>query len=98
TTLQMATWMMGHAQTNSVSGDRPPVPEHVPQLQVEQLDVPGDKGTLAIKKLSLSVRPGEILGIAGISGNGQRELTEALLGQRPFSAGRVLIDGQPYHA
>ncbi|MCF8979770.1 MULTISPECIES: ABC transporter ATP-binding protein [Pseudomonas syringae group] len=98
TTQQMATWMMGHAQTNSVSGDRPPVPEHAPQLQVEQLDVPGDKGTLAIKKLSLSVRPGEILGIAGISGNGQRELTEALLGQRPFSAGRVLIDGQPYHA
>lgn len=34
----------------------------------------------------------------GISGNGQRELTEALLGQRAFSAGQIAVDGQPYHA
>ncbi|RMN79714.1 ABC transporter ATP-binding protein [Pseudomonas cannabina] len=44
------------------------------------------------------MHPGEIVGIAGISGNGQRELTEALLGQRPFSAGKIAVDGQPYHA
>jgi simple sugar transport system ATP-binding protein len=98
TTQEMATWMMGHAQPRSVSVDRPPVTQRPAQLQVEGLDVPGDKGTLAVKGLSLEVRPGEIVGIAGISGNGQRELTEALLGQRPFTSGRVLISGQPYHA
>jgi simple sugar transport system ATP-binding protein len=42
--------------------------------------------------------PGEIVGIAGISGNGQRELTEALLGQRRRSAGEIRVNGRPYQA
>ncbi len=87
-TQQMAAWMMGEAQLRSVSTERPLSAASAPQLQIENLDVPGDKGTLAVKNLSLAVHPGEIVGIAGISGNGQRELTEALLGQRPFSAGK----------
>ncbi|QDV99556.1 ATP-binding cassette domain-containing protein [Pseudomonas sp. KBS0707] len=98
TTQQMAAWMMGEAQVRSVSNDRPVMATRTPQLQVEGLGVPGDKGTLAVKNLSLAVHPGEIVGVAGISGNGQRELTEALLGQRPFSAGQISVDGQPYHA
>ncbi|WP_183130730.1 ABC transporter ATP-binding protein [Pseudomonas coronafaciens] len=98
TTRQMAAWMMGEAEVRGVSNERPEMPSRTPQLQVERLDVPGDKGTLAVKNLSLAVHPGEIVGIAGISGNGQRELTEALLGQRPFSAGEIAVDGQPYHA
>ncbi|MCI3944117.1 ABC transporter ATP-binding protein [Pseudomonas syringae] len=98
TTQQMAAWMMGKAQVCGVSTDRPVSAPGAPQLQVERLDVPGDKGTLAVKNLSLAVYPGEIVGIAGISGNGQRELTEALLGQRSFSAGQIRVDGQPYHA
>ena len=98
TSQEMATWMMGHAQTGSVGSERPTLPVQAPQLQIVGLDVPGDRGTLAVKGMNLAVRPGEIVGIAGISGNGQRELTEALLGQRPFSAGRVVINGQPYHA
>ncbi|MDU8566857.1 ABC transporter ATP-binding protein [Pseudomonas syringae pv. actinidiae] len=97
-TRQMAAWMMGEAQVRSVSTERPLSAPNAPHLQVEGLDVPGDKGTLAVKNLSLVVHPGEIVGIAGISGNGQRELTEALLGQRPFSAGKISVDGQPYHA
>ena len=57
----------------------------------------GDRGTLAVHGLSLAVRRGEILGIAGVSGNGQRELVEALVGQRP-RAGRHASRsiGQPY--
>lgn len=98
TTQQMATWMMGHAPVRSVSDERCAPSLLAPQLLIEGLDVPGDKGTLAVKDVSLAVRPGEIVGIAGISGNGQRELTEALLGQRAFSAGRVSINGEPYHA
>jgi len=46
--------------------------------------------------LSLAVRRGEILGIAGVSGNGQRELVEAIVGQRPRVAGTVRVVGQPY--
>src|SRR5205085_3146898 len=67
-------------------------------LEVQQLQVMGDRGTLAVQGLSLSVRPGEILGVAGVSGNGQRELVEALVGQRPRVAGTVRVVGEPYLA
>jgi ABC-type uncharacterized transport system ATPase subunit len=48
--------------------------------------------------LSLQVRAGEILGVAGVSGNGQRELVEALVGQRARLGGTVHVNGKPYHA
>ena len=67
-------------------------------LQVQGLSAMGDRGTLAVQGLSLSVRKGEILGIAGVSGNGQRELVEALVGQRPRVAGTVQVVGEPYRA
>lgn len=67
-------------------------------LAVEGLQVIGDRGTLAVQDLSLAVARGEILGVAGVSGNGQRELVEALVGQRPRSAGTVSVQGQPYAA
>jgi len=66
-----------------------------PQLVVENLSVMGDRGTLALKSLSLSVASGEIVGIAGVSGNGQRELAEAIFGLRPIDRGSVTISGQP---
>ena len=67
-------------------------------LQVDGLSALSDRGTFAVQGLSLSVRQGEILGIAGVSGNGQRELVEALVGQRPRAAGSVKVAGQPYAA
>ncbi|MDI1338622.1 ABC transporter ATP-binding protein [Polaromonas sp.] len=67
-------------------------------LVVEKLSVMGDRGTPAVRELSLSVAAGEILGIAGVSGNGQRELVEALVGQRGRAAGIVRVNGQPYAA
>lgn len=76
----------------------PVVASAAPALEVEALSAPGDRGTPAVQSLSLQVRPGEILGVAGVSGNGQRELVEALVGQRPRSAGRVRVGGQPYRA
>lgn len=79
------------AATKSVANGKP-------ALSVEGLQVMGDRGTLALQGLSLSVRPGEILGVAGVSGNGQRELVEALVGQRPRQAGSVRVMGQPYTA
>jgi ABC-type uncharacterized transport system ATPase subunit len=73
-------------------------PDALIALQVDGLSAIGDRGTLAVQALSLQVRRGEILGIAGVSGNGQRELVEALVGQRPRSAGSVQVVGEPYLA
>lgn len=65
-------------------------------LQVSGLTVIGDRGVPAVDKATFSVRAGEIVGVAGVSGNGQRELVEALLGQRRILSGAVSIDGKPY--
>ena len=67
-------------------------------LTVRDLAVMGDRGTPAVNGLALDVRGGEILGVAGVSGNGQRELVEALVGQRARAGGSVTVLGQPYHA
>ena len=67
-------------------------------LQVDGLTALGDRGTLAVHNVTLSVKAGEILGVAGVSGNGQRELVEALVGQRPRQSGQVQVMGQPYTA
>ena len=67
-------------------------------LQVEGLRAQSDRGTLALHDLSLAVRLGEILGVAGVSGNGQRELVEALVGQRPRLTGKITVTGQLYRA
>ncbi len=64
------------------------------QIEVEGLTVEDDRGLTAVRDLSLEIRPGEILGIAGVDGNGQRELVEAISGQRPVSGGKVTIAGQ----
>ena len=63
-------------------------------LQVSNLVVKDDRGQTAVSGISLTVHAGEILGIAGVQGNGQRELVEALTGIRPIEAGQVLIAGQ----
>ncbi|BEP64019.1 ABC transporter ATP-binding protein [Variovorax sp. V213] len=101
---QLAQAMMGgQAAVSSAPAASPaarkPVPAAAPvALKVEGLEAQGDRGTLALHDLGLSVRAGEILGVAGVSGNGQRELVEALVGQRPRLAGKVSVMGQPYGA
>jgi len=62
-------------------------------LSVRSLRVRGDRGHLALDGLDLAVRAGEILGLAGVSGNGQRELADALAGLRPVESGTVHLDG-----
>ncbi|HWZ49283.1 MAG TPA: ABC transporter ATP-binding protein [Herbaspirillum sp.] len=96
---QMAHWMMGEARVEQKSVDRAPLPATAPTgLAVQSLRVRNDRGVEAVGGLSLSVRRGEIVGVAGISGNGQKELAEALLGQRRIVSGSVAVDGVPYHA
>ena len=63
------------------------------RLTVRDLTVLGDRGTEAVREVSLNVHGGEILGIAGVSGNGQRELAEAIAGLRDIEAGAIAIDG-----
>lgn len=67
-----------------------------PYLQVSGLHALNDRGVLAVNDVSFAVRPGEIVGIAGVSGNGQRELVEVLAGQRQAAAGEVLVRGRTY--
>ncbi len=68
------------------------------RLQVRGLRVDGDRGEVAVDGLDLTVRAGEIVGVAGVSGNGQRELMEALVGQRERAGGEVTVAGQPFRA
>ncbi|WPB57714.1 ABC transporter ATP-binding protein [Xylophilus sp. GOD-11R] len=75
---------------------RPADPEAPIALQVRGLQALGDRGTLAVQDLGLHVRTGEILGVAGVSGNGQRELVEALVGQRARLGGEVTVLGRAY--
>lgn len=63
-------------------------------LEVLNLEVDDDRSQRAVNNLSLKVREGEILGIAGVEGNGQRELVEAVTGLRPSEAGEILISTQ----
>lgn len=64
------------------------------RLSIEDLTVRGDRGADALRGISLTIHAGEIVGLAGVSGNGQRELGEALTGLRPVTSGRVVLNGQ----
>ena len=67
-----------------------------PALEIEDLHANDDIGLAVLEGFNLRVCPGEIVGVAGVSGNGQDELVEVLAGQRSRSRGRVLVGGQPY--
>jgi simple sugar transport system ATP-binding protein len=71
------------------------LPPGKPVLEIENLSALNDKKIFALKDLNLVVRQNEILGIAGISGNGQRELSETLFGMRDPLGGAIKINGQP---
>ncbi|MDR5809191.1 ABC transporter ATP-binding protein [Caballeronia sp. LZ019] len=102
---RLAAWMMGgEAVTDDpeLAGARRarrPCPSDAPvRLALKDLSVVDDRGHTAVREVSLAVRSGEILGIAGVSGNGQKELIEALVGQRRVEAGEMRMHGEPYRA
>ncbi len=66
-------------------------PPGVPVLRVENLRVRDDRGAQVLDGVTLEVRRGEILGVAGVEGNGQKELVEVIAGVRPLETGRVLL-------
>jgi ABC-type uncharacterized transport system ATPase subunit len=64
-------------------------------LDVREITVEGNRGYDSVQCLSLQIREGEILGLAGVAGNGQRELAEAIVGLRPVKSGRIEVDSEP---
>jgi simple sugar transport system ATP-binding protein len=68
------------------------------RLDIDGIHADNDAGEEAVKGVTITVRAGEIVGIAGVSGNGQRELVEVLAGQRDSTGGQVLIHGEVFHA
>ena len=74
--------------------DKAPAQIGAPVLEIENLHVVDDKGVERVKGINLQVRAGEILGIAGVAGNGQSELLEVLGGMRAGS-GTIRLNGQP---
>ena len=91
-----STTTVSPARTNQPAGAYPSQPTAVPALEVIELTVDGDRGQRALNALSLQVRPGEILGLAGVAGNGQQELLQALTGQRRRIAGQVRVQGEAF--
>jgi general nucleoside transport system ATP-binding protein len=90
TDTELAALMVGRSVQLRVS-KAPAKPGDV-VLDVQNLTVAGERGEQSVRDVSFQVRAGEILGVAGVQGNGQTELCEALMGLRP-STGSVRLDG-----
>lgn len=97
TVSEMAEMMMGEKK-EPTPVNKLTHADSVPVLEVRNLHANKDNGVEAVSGVSLTVHTGEIVGIAGISGNGQRELVEVLAGQREATSGEVLVNGEPYGA
>jgi simple sugar transport system ATP-binding protein len=88
----LANWMVGREV--GFAPDRGVVQRGEVRLKVEGISCGSDRGTPGLRGVSLEVHSGEILGIAGVSGNGQRELAEAITGLRKVTSGHVSLEGQ----
>jgi len=91
----MSHMMIGETEIRE-SAARAGQPDKVLKLELAGLFAENDSELPAIEAISLKIHAGEILGIAGVSGNGQSELIEVLSGQRPSTDGRIFVDKQPY--
>jgi general nucleoside transport system ATP-binding protein len=96
TTGQLATMMVGH---DVGFASRPAVPaKGTPLLKLAGVRALSDKGSEALKSLSLELGEGEVLGLAGVAGNGQNELVEVLTGIRRITGGSVTLRGEDISA
>jgi len=88
---ELATLMTGKAVELPQNLDPPPTGE--PLVEISALTVRGDRGPVALQGLELSIKAGEIVGLAGVAGNGQRELADALAGLRSVDSGSFRLAG-----
>jgi len=87
----LTEWMVGHKVDLNI--DRPQVEKTRPLLELRNVTVKNDEGAVAINDVSFYIRGGEILGVAGIAGCGQKELCEAIAGLRPLESGQMIHQG-----
>jgi ABC-type uncharacterized transport system ATPase subunit len=97
TPAMLAELMIGNEEI-AAAGVREMVIKGDIRLDIDHLVASSDSGAIAVDNLGLQLHAGEILGIAGVSGNGQRELVEVLSGQRSPDSGEVRVCGEPYTA
>lgn len=84
------------AQKTSLAEKGAPYDPSGARLVIRDLYVRSERGGWALEGLNLTVHAGEIVGVAGVDGNGQTELMEALAGLRPIAKGSLLLEGEPF--
>jgi simple sugar transport system ATP-binding protein len=92
---QMAEMMVG-SEVTAKPKQRTVRSARVPKLVLQNIRIQDDIGVEVVRGLHLTIHEGEIVGVAGVSGNGQRELVEVLAGQRQATAGTIHVHDQPY--
>jgi general nucleoside transport system ATP-binding protein len=92
TTQELAKLMVGRLVIFHL--DKKPMPEGEIVLEAKEVHAENDKGLPALRGLSLNVHRGEIVGVAGVAGNGQRELSQVISGLRKCTHGEVLLNGE----
>ncbi len=90
---ELANLMVGREVVLTVRKE-PNTVEKPPVFEVDTVVVRNDKGLIALSDVSLSVRPGEIVGVAGVDGNGQSELAESIVGLRSIDSGSIRFEGK----
>jgi general nucleoside transport system ATP-binding protein len=95
-TREMAAMMIGDAIVRPSATRSAVQREDGATLEIAGLFAENDEGRDAVAGFDIKVRPGEIVGIAGVSGNGQSELVQALSGQRPIKLGQILVRDQDF--
>ncbi len=92
TSAELASLMVGRPVKLTV--EKEPARPGDPMLDVEGVKILDDKGQVVVDDVSFSVRAGEIYAVAGVQGNGQTELTRAMVGLTPVTAGRIEVGGK----
>ena len=88
----LTEWMVGHKVDLNI--ERAPMYKTRPLLEVRDVTIRNDEGAVAIDGVDFYIRGGEILGVAGIAGCGQKELCEAIAGLRPIESGEMIHKGE----
>ncbi|MDY6847131.1 MAG: ABC transporter ATP-binding protein [Chloroflexota bacterium] len=89
---ELAKWMVGHSIDFITTTDQIQCGEV--RLKLDNISCESDRGAKGLKNINLEVCSGEILGLAGVSGNGQRDLAEVIVGLRKPSAGKIFLEGE----
>lgn len=89
---ELAKWMVGHSIDFITTTDQIQCGDV--RLKLDNISCESDRGAKGLKNINLEVCSGEILGLAGVSGNGQRDLAEVIVGLRKPSAGKIYLEGE----